>query len=94
MLAAKEPSTRIFTRTESNIMPANDPLWTAPSNDAPVQVSEELQKAYFRHVAPDDQRALGEKGRANMVQSHLELAVEAAGEPRVLITPSARHATV
>ena len=94
MLAAKEPSTRIFTRIESNIMPANDPLWTAPSNEAPVQVSEELQKAYFRHVAPDDQRALGEKGRANMVQSHLELAVEAAGEPRVLITPSARHATV
>src|SRR5699024_512214 len=76
------------------MMPANDPLWTAPSNDTPVKASEELTQAYFRHVGPDDQRALGEKGRAAMVQSHLELAVAAAGEPKVSIIRSARHATV
>jgi glutamate dehydrogenase len=76
------------------MMPANDPLWTAPSNDTPVKASEELTQAYFRHVGSDDQRALGEKGRAAMVQSHLELAVAAAGEPKVSIIRSARHATV
>ncbi|GAA4474249.1 NAD-glutamate dehydrogenase [Enteractinococcus fodinae] len=76
------------------MMPANDPLWTAPSANSPIQASDELTQAYFRHVGVDDQRALGDKGRAAMVQSHLELAVAAAGQPKIAVIRSARHATV
>jgi glutamate dehydrogenase len=76
------------------MMPANDPLWTAPSTDRSVEATEELTQAYFRHVGAEDQRVLGEKGRAAMVQSHLELAVKAAGEPTIAVTRSARYATV
>lgn len=75
-------------------MPANDPLWTAPSANSPIEASDELTQAYFRHVGVDDQRALGDKGRAAMVQSHLELAVAAAGKPKIAVIRSARHATV
>lgn len=75
-------------------MPANDPLWTAPSTDSPVKATDELKQAYFRHVGPDDQRVLGEEGRAAMVQSHLELAVEAAGKPKIAVRRAARHAIV
>ncbi|MDN6520494.1 MAG: hypothetical protein L0K46_05915, partial [Yaniella sp.] len=64
-------------------MPANDPLWTAPSTGSQLQATNELMEVYFRHISPEDQRELGEGGRKAMVQSHLELAVEAAGEPKI-----------
>ena len=75
-------------------MPANDPLWTAPSINSPIEVTDELTQAYFRHVGPADQRVLGDQGRVDMVQSHLELAVAAAGKPKIAVLRSARHATV
>lgn len=75
-------------------MPANDPLWTAPSADRPIQATDELTQAYFRHVGPDDQHVLGDEGRAEMVQAHLELAVAAAGKPKIAVLHYARHAVV
>src|SRR5690625_1756972 len=76
------------------MMPANDPLWTAPSADRPIQATDELTQAYFRHVGPDDQHVLGDEGRAEMVQAHLELAVAAAGKPKIAVLHYARHAVV
>ena len=75
-------------------MPANEPLWTAPSTDSPVEATEKLAQAYFRHVGPDDERVLGEQGRAEMVQGHLELAVEAGGEPKIAVRHYPRHAVI
>jgi len=80
--------------TESCRMPANEPLWTAPSTDSPIEATDKLAQAYFRHVGPDDQRVLGEQGRAEMVQSHLELAIEAASEPKIGVQHYARHAVI
>lgn len=76
------------------MMPANDPLWTAPSAGSPLEVTDELLETYFQHVSPEDQRVLGEDGRVAMVQSHLKLAAEAAGEPKIAIIRQARHAVV
>src|SRR5699024_6732746 len=75
-------------------MPANDPLWTAPSAGSQIQATDELMEVYFRHISPEDQRELGEDGRKAMVQSHLELAVEARGEPTIGILRQPRHAVV
>ncbi|NLZ97812.1 MAG: NAD-glutamate dehydrogenase, partial [Micrococcus sp.] len=75
-------------------MPANDPLWTAPSTGSQLQATNELMEVYFRHISPEDQRELGEGGRKAMVQSHLELAVEAAGEPKIGIVRQPRYAVV
>lgn len=76
------------------MMPANEPLWTAPSTDSPVEATNKLTRAYFRHVGPEDQRVLGEQGRDEMVQCHLELAVKAAGKPKIAIRHYPRHAVV
>ncbi|NWN89712.1 MAG: NAD-glutamate dehydrogenase [Micrococcaceae bacterium] len=76
------------------MMPAKDPLWTAPSAGSQLEATDELIQAYFRHIAPADQQVLGEEGRAAMVQSHLELAVEAAGEPEIGVVRSTRHAVI
>lgn len=75
-------------------MPANDPLWTAPSINTAVQATEALNQAYFRHLGPDDQLVLGDQGRRELVQSHLELAVAAAGSPKIQVLRFARHAVV
>ena len=75
-------------------MPANEPLWTAPSTESTVKATDKLAQAYFRHVGPDDERVLGEQGRAEMVQCHLELAVEAAGEPTIAVRHYPRHAVI
>src|SRR5699024_5157238 len=42
----------------------------------------------------EDQRVLGEQGRAEMVQCHLELAVEAVGKPKIAIRHYPRHAVI
>src|SRR5699024_8358330 len=76
------------------MMPANEPLWTAPSTDSPVEATDKLAQAYFRHVGPEDQRVLGEQGRDEMVQCHLELAVKAAGKPKIAIRHYPRHAVI
>lgn len=85
---------QVFFATERCMMPANDPLWTAPSTDSQLEATDELMEAYFRHISPEDQGVLGEEGRIAMVQSHLELAIAAAGEPKIGITRHARHAVV
>ena len=76
------------------MMPANEPLWTAPSTDSPVEATDKLARAYFRHIGPEDQRVLGEQGRDEMVQCHLELAVKAAGKPKIAIRHYPRHAVI
>lgn len=75
-------------------MSANDPLWTMSSTGSHVAATDELQEVYFRHISPEDLHVLGQEGRAEMVQSHLELAVEAAGKPKIGIIRQARHAIV
>ncbi|HIW47542.1 MAG TPA: NAD-glutamate dehydrogenase [Candidatus Yaniella excrementigallinarum] len=75
-------------------MPANDPLWTAPSTDSQLEITDALEQAYFRHLSPEDQHALGEQGRATMVQSHLALAADAGTEPKIGIVQAPRHAIV
>src|SRR5690625_7890079 len=93
-MAAMAPSYLKFFATESTSMPANDPRSTAPSIDSQLEITDALEHAYFRHLSPEDQHALGEQGRATMVQSHLALAADAGTEPKIGIVQAPRHAIV